>query len=42
MENAAVLLTCIKIPNGFQVFVLSIFEWPLKTGLPVKHLGDLN
>ena len=35
MEHSAVLLTCIKIPNGFQTFVLSIFEWPLKTGFTV-------
>ena len=35
MEHSAVLLTCIKIPNGFQVFALSIFEWPFKTGFTV-------
>ena len=35
MEHSAVLLTCIKIPNGFQAFVLSFNEWPLKTGLTV-------
>ena len=35
MEYSAVLLTCIKIPHGFQTFVLSIFEWPLKTGFTV-------
>ena len=33
MEHSAVLLTCIKIPNGFQAFALSIFEWPFKTGI---------
>ena len=38
MEHSAVLLTCIKIPNGFQAFVLSIFEWPLKTGFTVLVL----
>ena len=27
--------TFIKIPHGFQTFVLSIFEWPLKTGFTV-------
>ena len=31
-EHSAVLLTCIKIPNDFQVIVL-LFEWPLKTGI---------
>ena len=30
-----VLFTYIKIPNGFQSFVLSIFEWSLKTGFTV-------
>ena len=35
MEHSAVLLTCIKIPNGFLFFVLSIFEWSLKTGFTV-------
>ena len=29
------LLTCIKLPSVFKTFVLSIFEWPLKTGLTV-------
>ena len=37
MEHSAVLLTCINIPHGFQAFVWSIFEWPLKTGFTV-HL----
>ena len=35
MEHSAVLLTSIKIPNSFQAFVLSIFEWQLKTGFTV-------
>ena len=35
MEHSAVLLTCIWLLNGFQTFVLSIFEWPLKTGFTV-------
>ena len=26
----------IKMPNGFQAFVLSIFEWQLKTGFTVN------
>ena len=30
-QHSAVLLTCIKIPNGFQAFVLSIFKWSFKT-----------
>ena len=35
MEHSAVPLTCIKIPNDFQAFVLSVFEWLLKTGFTV-------
>ena len=35
MEHLAVLLSCIKVPHGFKTFVLSIFEWLLKTGLTV-------
>ena len=34
-EHSAILLTCIKLPHGFKTFVLSIFEWPLKTGFTV-------
>ena len=34
-----ILLTCIKIPNGFQAaFVVSISKWPLKTGFSLVHL----
>ena len=31
-KSTLVLLTCIKIPHGLEIFVLSIFECPLKTG----------
>ena len=34
-EHSAILLTCIKLPFAFKTFVLSIFEWPLKTGFTV-------
>ena len=34
-EHSAILSTCIKLPHGFKTFVLSIFEWPLKTGFTV-------
>ena len=37
MEHSEVLLAFITIPHGFQAFVLSIFDWPLKTGFTV-HL----
>ena len=34
LQNVAVLLSCIKLPHYFKTFVfLSIFEWPLKTGI---------
>ena len=36
-EHSAILLTCIKLPFIFKTFVLSIFEWPLKTGLTVAR-----
>ena len=36
-EHSAILLTCIKLPNGFKTFVLSIFEWPLKTGFKLTR-----
>ena len=36
MQNAsAILSTFIKLPFVIKIFVLSIFEWPLKTGLTV-------
>ena len=31
-EHSAILLTFIKLPFVLKTFVLSIFEWPLKTG----------
>ena len=31
-EHSAILLTFIKLPFVKKIFVLSIFEWPLKTG----------
>ena len=31
-EHSAILLTCTKRYWVFTIFVLSIFEWPLKTG----------
>ena len=36
LEHSAVFLTCIKLPYGFKTFVLSILEWPLKTGFTVS------
>ena len=34
-EHSAILLTFIKLPFVFKTFVLSIFEWQLKTGITV-------
>ena len=34
-EHFAILSTFIKLPFVFKIFVLSIFEWPLKTGFTV-------
>ena len=40
MEHSAVLLSCIRLPHGFKTFVLSIFEWLLKTGFTVPSLEN--
>ena len=34
-EHSAILSTFIKLPFVFKIFVLSIFEWLLKTGFTV-------
>ena len=48
-EHSAILSTFIKLPFVFKTVVLSIFEWPLKTGFTalsfIMHLigkFDLN
>ena len=38
LEHSAILLTFIKLPFVFKTFVLSSFEWPLKTGFTVVSL----
>ena len=40
-EHSAIRLTFIKLPFVIKIFVLSIFEWLLKTGFTVfgKHAG---
>ena len=35
MEHSAILSTCSKLLPDFKTFVLSIFEWPLRTGFTV-------
>ena len=36
-EHSAILSTFIKLPFVIKIFVLSIFEWPLKTGFAVFY-----
>ena len=38
-EHSAILSTFIKLPFVIKIFVLSIFEWPLKTGFSVNGVG---
>ena len=37
-EHSAILSTFIKLPFAIKSFILSIFEWPLKTGFTVYVL----
>ena len=37
-EHSTILSTFIKLPFAFKTFVLSIFEWPHKTGFTVSLL----
>ena len=34
-KHSAILSTCIKLPFVIKIYVLSIFEWTLKTGFTV-------
>ena len=36
-EHSEILSTVIKLPFVIKIFVLSIFEWPLKAGLTVNE-----
>ena len=38
-EHSAILPTSIKLPFVIKIYVLPIFELPLKTGLTFKHKG---
>ena len=40
-EHSAILSTFIKLPFAIKTFVLSVFEWPLKTGFTVILGPDL-
>ena len=35
-RHSAILSTFIKLPSVIKIFVLSIFEWPPKTGYTVS------
>ena len=37
MEHSAIHPTCTKLPPVVKTFVLSIYEWPLKTGFTVAN-----
>ena len=38
VEHSAILSTCNKLPPVLNTFVLSTFEWPLKTGFTASVL----
>ena len=39
-EHSVILSTFIKLPFAIKIFILSIFEWPLKTGFAVKQVPE--
>ena len=39
VEHSAILSNFIKLPFYIEIFVLSIFEWPLTTGSTVHRNG---
>ena len=41
-EHSAILSTFIKLSFAFKTFVLSFFEWPVKTGLTVCSIVDIG
>ena len=40
--HSAILSTFIKLPSVIKIFVLSIFEWSLKTGFTVVLLSVMT
>ena len=38
MEHCAILSSCTKLPPVFKTFVLTIYEWLLKTGFTVEFI----
>ena len=41
-EHSAILLTFSKVPFVINILVLSIFEWPLKTGFTVVSYSYIS
>ena len=41
-EHSAIIWTFIKLPIVIKVFVLSIFEWPYKTGFTVASYNTCS
>ena len=41
-DDSAILSTFITLQFVIRIFVLSIFEWPLKTGFTVSHFSQIN
>ena len=41
-EHSAILLSFIKLPFFINIFVSSIFEWPLKTGFTVPDFKKVS
>ena len=41
-EHSAILSTFIKLPFFIKIFVLSIVEWPFKTGFTVAPAINYN
>ena len=39
-EHSAILSTFIKLPFVINIYVLSSFEWPLKTGFTVYNIAN--
>ena len=39
LQHSAILLTFIKLPFVFKIFMLSTFEWPFYTGFTVHCCG---
>ena len=42
LQNAPMLLTCIKLQFVIKIFNLSIFKWPLKTGFTIVYIKTMH